>query len=144
MCYSVAFSTTSEEDFEMHGPFYYIAPIAENERESEVLGYPNRWYVGCRYGGCSCHFWHTDQYTAVPTFKPLEHWQSEEDPEDVEATTAFFDLVARVVTEGHRIDVMDMSQDMMPQYVMTLPVSLGAVPREMLRFYNGWRFDFMA
>lgn len=143
MCYSVSFSTTSQEDFSVHGPFYYIVPLQERERDWEVLGYPHRWYVGCRYGGCSCHFWHTDNYNEVPSFQPLEPWMEEEDPEDVEATTAFFDLAARIVAEGHRFDVADMWADMMPQYVRTLQVSLSKVPRRLLRFYNGWRFDLI-
>lgn len=143
MCYSVTFSTTSTEDFAVHGPFYYIDALPSNAREFDVLAYPHRWYLGSRYGGCSCYFWHEDPYNYMPDFTPPEPWMGEQDPEDVEATTAFFNLVARVVGGGHRIDVVDVSDDMMPQYVERLEVSLGNVPQQMLRFYNGWRLDFL-
>lgn len=113
-------------------------------RDTELLAYPHRWFLTCRYGGCSCHFWHSDYREEAPDFGPLEPWMGEEDPEDVEATSAFFELVARIVGEGHRIDVTDMSDEMMPQYVRSIHVSLREVSRENLRFYDGWRLDFGA
>lgn len=143
MCYVVAFSTTCADDLAQDPDgHYYIVPLPQDDfAHAENLAYSNKWFLGCRYGGCSCHFWHESRLNAEPDFKPLEAWMPEEDEEDMASTAAFFDFVSSLVLKGYRVDVVDMLEDMMPQYVRSREVSIRDVPREFFRFYDGWRFD---
>ena len=145
MCYTVFFSTTSDEDLSEagHGLFtpYRTDGHTWEEEAIELLAHPNRWYLECRYGGCSCHFRHIESYIA--TFglpgDPLPGGQ-DEDEDDIESTAAFYDLIKRLVDEGHDIDVIDVWSDTPNERVQTMDVSLSEVTRDTFRFFASHRF----
>jgi hypothetical protein len=139
MCYSVYFSTDSSEDLaKSPSVFYSVCPF-EVESDSQVvdlLGYTQRRFLESRYGGCSCHFRHS----MTEEFGPVEDWDPE-DADDVEATEHFYDLLSRILAEGHRLDIVDIWTDTPVQDVRSIDVFLHRLPRDQFRFLEGIRFE---
>jgi len=112
-----------------------------------MLAYPRQWYLQSRYGGCSCHFRHVIYHEGSgPAFGVPEDWCSE-DEDNIEDTAAVYDLLCRLVAEGHRVDLVDFwngewSGDGAMEEV-TVTVRLSEVPREAFRFFEEYRFDFL-
>ncbi len=143
MCYSVYLSTTSTEDLsKITSPHFKLkeAVRAEEGPSLDLLEHPHKWYLVCRYGGCSCYFRHleTDE---EPYFWAPQDWYPE-DADDLESTAAFYDLIVRLIAEGHQVDVIDQWESDDPGELNTIPVSLNAVPRETFRFIADHRFVF--
>lgn len=154
VCNVIFLSTTSDEDLSLTGGgLFRLYRVALDERETAVrtLKHPHRWYLECRYGGCSCHFRHSDNIqfegsspVAVdPTFGPPEEWCPEDD-DDLESTAAFYDLLLRLIGVGHQVDVVDVWNGDDSGAVRTMSVSLSSVPREHFRFFESYRFDLTA
>ena len=135
-------STTSEANLEASdGVHYLLHAVTDEEREAAVehLAYRSRWFVACRFGGCSCHF------RSFVEGNPREFWEPqdwfEEDPEDVEATRAFYDLVSSLVGHGHQVDIVTVwSGDAVRHQ---FDVSLSEVSREAFGFMDGTRFELV-
>ncbi len=141
MCYAIYVSTTSREDFgELPSKLYQFLQITpEDDPIYCVLEHPNLWRVACPHGGCSCHFRHlacggSDQY-----FGPPQDWHPE-DAADIEATGAFYEVIERLITEGHNVDLVDWWNDTPSEEISTLDVSLGEVSQEEFRFFENCRF----
>jgi hypothetical protein len=84
-----------------------------------------------RFGGCSCHYRHdTNGLGFGPTEKCVD-----EDPEDVEATRHVYDLLHRIVTEGHQIDLLDVWESR--EQGIRLIIELDRAPRDHFRFLEG-------
>ena len=140
MCHTVFISTTSDEDFsEIESDDFGICqPRDETDGEAlQLLAYPHRWYLESQYGGCSCHFRHA---LAGAGFAPVEDW-CPEDTDDIEATGHFYDLLQRVLAEGHQLDVVDLWNGAAEEEVRTIDVELSTVPRDHFRFLNGFRLE---
>jgi hypothetical protein len=131
----------------------YIAPEKGPEYEEEILAllsFPKRWYIHCRYGGCSCHFRHmggiglsfgtpeSDAYFSAP-----EDWLSEDDG-DVVSTMAVYDALFKMIKEGHHLDLIDYFEGINPKDITMQNVSLRNVPRNTFRFFGGVKFTFSA
>ncbi len=105
MCYSIYMSTTSEEDFSKNEcELFFLCPLenASDFESAKVLAHPNRWFLMCQYGGCSCHFRHD---TGQIGFGPVLDWYPEDD-DDVEATQAFCETYYTGFSEGYQVDFL--------------------------------------
>lgn len=86
------------------------------------------------------------QEGSEPAFGVPEDWCHEADA-NIEDTAAVYDLLCRLVAEGHRVDLVDFwngewSGDESMEEV-TVTVKLSEVPREAFRFFEEYRFDFV-
>jgi|SRR5579862_5611277 len=138
MCHVIFMSTTSTQDFSgVDGEHFLLERLAEVETEpaARVLGYPNRWFLAGRYGGCSCHFRHFLRENPPEFWEPQEWF--EEDAEDVDATRAFYDLMVGLVNSGHDLDLGIAWEGEVAS--RTMEVSLREVSREAFRFLDGSR-----
>jgi hypothetical protein len=156
MCYVIYLSTTSDEDLGLLPQDDYIISRpteADPPAILALLSHPNQWVMLCRYGGCSCHFRHSSRgwlpgaksgtgvEASLPYFSPVEDW-SPEDDDDVDATARVYDLVSRVVAEGHSMDLIDVLEGVVREEIRTLDVSLGSISRESFRFFENYKFVF--
>ncbi|RYG46019.1 hypothetical protein EON79_11200 [bacterium] len=60
------------------------------------------------------------------------------------ATIAVYDLLARLLAQGHRVDVLDVWSATPPEEIETMGIALGDVPRDHFRFFEGVRFELSA
>lgn len=140
MCHITFVSTTSEADFRgVDEPHFHLYPVEADEQEEAAtrLSYPHRWYLEGRYGGCSCHFRNWVRQNPPEFWEPQDWF--EEDPEDVEATRAFYDLIARLVGEGEKVDIVTVWEG--EDVLHDRELSLSEVSREAFRFMDSIRFD---
>jgi hypothetical protein len=139
MCYTTVFSTTSDEDFsKVQSPYMQCgAPkYAVDDAVAEQLSYPHHWVLISRFGGCSCHFRHDMNGWG---FGPAEEWM-DEDPDDAEATMYVYDLLYRIVAEGHQLDILDVWEGQL-EGIRNLLVELDNLPRDHFRFQDGSRME---
>lgn len=142
MCYLIYLSTTSQEDLScLPSNLYHFRSITKEDDPAiiNLLGHPVRWYLECQYGGCSCHFRHLDGRRETDFFPP-EDWFPE-DADDIEATKAVYDVLARLLAEGYRVDLLDIWADTPPEAITVLNVSLSAVDRDSFRFFEHRKFN---
>ena len=144
MCYSIYMSTTSEEHLSsLNSETVRFERIPEdvpsNERPFvDLLNYAHRWYLVSRYGGCSCHYRHLYRSPDMD-FGPPEDW-SPEDEDDIESTQTAYDVFARILREGSRLDVLDVWTDSQVEDIESIEVQLSQIPRDSFRFFEGYRF----
>ncbi len=142
MCNLVYFSTTSAEDFLLieSDDFSIERPEADQfGSDLGALAYSNRWLLICQYGGCSCHFRHVIE---PGEFTEPQDW-SPEDDDDVEATKSAYDFFARIVMEGHFLDIIDVWPGADTASFPTFDVPLSSVSRDTFRFFENCRFEVM-
>ena len=150
MCNIVHISTTGPEDLSQAPECGWLlsAPDPSEYPDSQgLLRFPHKWYLQGRYGGCSCHFRHTIYSEAQPpTFGVPEDWYPE-DPENIEDTGRVYELLTRLVREGHRVDVLDSWNGEWTgdktEDVETVTVKVSELCREEFRFFEGYRLDFV-
>lgn len=145
MCHVIHVSTTSLEDFLQLPTDHYRFEQPDEATDKESLGllkHPNKWYLSGRHGGCSCHFRHFHGFGLVSDFWPPKDWYPEDDDE-IEATAAVYDVFARIVAEGHQLDMLDTWNDEGLDSVVSISVSLSQVPRESFRFFENYRFEMV-
>lgn len=143
MCYLIYMSTTSPEDLSPSGGGLFRlfrVDAANQEPALTPLRHPRRWYLESKQGGCSCHFRHWMEVNGDEFGPPVEWFP--EDEEDVESTTAFYDVIARLVSEGHDVDLVDVWNGTDAEAVRAVDVSLSDVDRESFRFFESARFAF--
>jgi hypothetical protein len=141
MCYLIYLSTTSQEDLSrLPSKLYYFRPLTEEDDPAiiNLLDNPVRWYLECQYGGCSCHFRHLDGGSETDFFPPAD-WMPE-DADDIEATKAVYDVLARLLAEGHKVDLVDIWENTPPEAITVLDVSLSEVDRDSFRFFEHRKF----
>jgi hypothetical protein len=140
MCYALLLSTTSTEDLARFntGSLRFEAAIPAR-LSSEKLLYPNKWYVGSRTG-CSCSFRHL----AGPEFDfgVPQDWFPEEQL-DIEATLQFIGVVRSLLSNGARVDCIDLWEGQDAEVTPWVSVNLGLILDEEFRFYENHHFDFM-
>jgi hypothetical protein len=139
VCHTTFLSTTCAPDFRgINDKHFHLFPLTEVDDQvpARCLQFPYRWSLECRYGGCSCHFrnWVKEN---PPEFWEPQDW-FEEDPEDIEATQAFYDFMESLVGRGERLDIVTVwsGDDLFGE----LEVSLSVVSRAAFRFMDGYRF----
>jgi len=138
MCYIVFFSTTSNEDFSKVPSEHFQIGRPDPKEDLSLLAYEHRWELLSRYGGCSCHYRHTIKELG---FGPVVDWFPE-DEDDVVATGGVYDFFTRLLSEGHRVDVVDLWTDTANEDVASVEVVLGALPRVHFRFLEAVKFAF--
>ncbi len=147
MCYILYLSTDSEEDLSLLPHDHYMIsrlPVDWEEDSDAIacLGYPNKWLMDGQYGGCSCHFRHLGEESMM-RFGPPEDW-CPEDADDVGATIGAFQLFSRLTGEGHGVDVVDVWSGKPREKVHELEISVGEMPDEDFRFFENYKFNFVA
>ena len=141
MCYSIYLSTTSQDDLsQLPSKLYRFLPITSEDDPDiiQLLDYPVKWYIQCQYGGCSCHFRHLGEGSSID-FSPPEDW-CPEDADDVEATKAVYDLLAGMLDNGYRVDLIDVWSNTSPEAITPLDVSLNEVTQDAFRFFENYQF----
>src|SRR5262245_42174927 len=107
MCYMIYLSTTCPEDLGLLPSNIYRFQRLTTENDpviTDQLDYPFRWRLEGRYGGCSCHFRHLGG--ELLEFAPPADWLPE-DADDIEATKAVYDVLGRMLADGHKVDLVD-------------------------------------
>ena len=144
MCYVIYLSTSSGEDFLQLPTDLYRFEHADAPGEAQAIGllkYANKWLLLCRYGGCSCHYRHlAGSVGREPEFGPPEDWCPEDD-DNIESTAAVYDVFARILAEGHRLDVLDIWNGENLEAVTSIAVSLSSVPRQAFGFFENYQFE---
>jgi hypothetical protein len=140
MCYALLLSTTSTEDLAKFntGSLRFETAIPARLSADKLL-YPNKWYVGSRTG-CSCSFRHL----AGPEFDfgVPQDWFPEEQL-DIEATLQFVSVVRSLLSNGARVDCIDLWEGHDAEAIPWVSVNLGLITDEEFRFYENHHFDFM-
>lgn len=149
VCYIISFSTTSLEVFTLRKletmKFEPIEADGDAYREPSVenLRFPKRWYLICRYGGCSCHFRHVPAFSEEdPTFEAPQAWFPE-DADDIESTEAAYEFFKGLVESGHEVDRVDAWNDRPADSIQTVLVNLSEITRQSFRFIEGYHFNFI-
>ncbi len=142
MCYCVLLSTTADKDLSADNvPPYVIFQRDLSHCETgaaEVLRYPRKWFVGVK-SACSCTFRHL---SAVHLgFAAPEEWYPEE-PEEIEATKQFYDVVVQLLSAGKKVDCVARWAGSPKDAVKHLDVNLATVSREAFRFFENHHFIF--
>jgi hypothetical protein len=143
MCYQIYVSTTSEEDLAALPTdlFRFELPTADDRPDIlQLLAYPHKWYLACRYGGCSCHYRHLGEGSDF-SFDQPQDWMPE-DSDDVESTQGIYDLVERLLAAKQGVDLVDVWEDPAAIRVTTLSVKLSDVSRDAFRFFANHKFVF--
>ena len=140
MCYTIYLSTTSPEPLdEDPSKLYHFWRVEDEDPEIvALLNHPNRWFLECQYGSCSCHFRHLMAENQL-AFGPPVDW-SPEDGDDVEATVAVHGVFKRILASGHKLDLVDAWNSTPPEDVITQEVSLSDVPADHFRFFERHKF----
>ena len=142
MCYLLYISTTSLEDISrLPSKLYHFRPLTKADEPAIVrlLDHPQRWFLECQYGGCSCHFRHLCAGNERD-FSPPADWFPEE-ADDIEATKAVYDVLARLFASGYKVDLLDLWEDTKPDAITTLDISLSTVDRAAFRFFESYKFN---
>ena len=142
MCYVIYLSTTSQDDLSRLPPkLYRFCRLTGTDDPAIVnlLENPVRWYLECQYGGCSCHFRHFHGEQETDFCSPAGWFPEDED--DIAATKAVYDVLQTLLTEGHRVDLLDIWLGTQPDAVTVLELSLSTVDRDSFRFFENVKFN---
>lgn len=141
MCYSLYISTDSTEDLRSRNTDFVTFQKAEDYEFKapeilKILEFPHKWFVGSK-SGCSCTFRHL--FSTDLGFGPPEDWY-EEEKDAVDATGELYDVLAEILSLGHRIDCIDMWAGADERDIRVLQVSLDSVARDAFRLFENHRF----
>jgi hypothetical protein len=75
-------------------------------------------------------------------FSPPEDWFPE-DADDIEATKAVYDLLSKMLAEGHKVDLVDVWVGTKPEAITERDVSLSEVDRDSFRFFENRKFNLV-
>ena len=73
-------------------------------------------------------------------FAPPADW-CPEDADDIEATKAVYDVLARLLAEGHKVDLVDIWANTKPEALSVFDVSLSEVDRDSFRFFENRKIN---
>lgn len=141
MCYEIYLSTTSPDDLSnLPCELYHFMPLTQDDLPVIVnlLDNPVRWFLECQYGGCSCHFRHLNDVGEM-YFAPPEDWYPE-DEDNIVATSAVYDVLVGILTDGHKVDLIDAWSNTSLEAITALDVSLSEVDRDSFRFFENRKF----
>jgi hypothetical protein len=144
MCFLIYLSTTSPEDLRLlPSKLYHLLPLSKEDDPAiaNLLENPSQWFIECQYGGCSCHFRHLMTGGDL-WFSPPEDWFPE-DADDIEATKAVYDLLSKMLAEGHKVDLVDVWVGTKPEAITERDVSLSEVDRDSFRFFENRKFNLV-
>jgi hypothetical protein len=141
MCYAVYISTDFEGDLSQHNSeLIHFAKDFSNfdPQVLDLLQYQNPWYVGSR-AGCSCTFRHL--HSIELGFGEPVDWYAEE-PDEIEATKMFYDVVAGLICTGSQVDCIEIWTGAKRDQIKRLAVDVSSISREAFRFFENHHFDF--
>ena len=146
VCYLTLLSTTSDADLSLADtPLLRFDAALPGVPEERHLQFAHRWHVRSA-SGCSCQLRHLMTPTEDFGFCEPEDWFPE-DPQDVEATRNFAKIMRDLVGRGARVDCVDAwahgGAEPAP-LAGDIEVNLCEVPAESFRFFENWRFRFVA
>ena len=142
MCYSIYLSTSFEGN--LSG---YNSDLIRFEKDTtgcepqilNLLRYDHRWFVGSK-SGCSCTFRHLSSIE-LGFGQPVD-WYAEE-PDEIEATKAFYDVVNNLISAGQMVDCISVWAGANHNQITRLAVEPGSVPKEAFRFFENHHFVFL-
>ena len=143
MCYLVYLSTTNREDLShLSSTLYHFLPLTTEDDLAlvKLLDHPILWYLECQYGGCSCHFRYLCEGNDM-AFAPPADWSPEE-VDDIEATKTVYDVLAKMLADGHKVDIIAVWDDAQAEAITVRDVSLSEVDRDSFRFFENHKFNF--
>ena len=141
MCYSVYISTDFEGDLSRHNSALigFEKDFTNSKPEAlDLLKYQHRWFVGSK-AGCSCTFRHLLS-VELGFGEPVE-WYAEE-PEEIEATKMFYDVVKSLISSGSKVDCIDIWEGTKKDRIKRLAVDLPSISRDAFRFFENHHFVF--
>jgi hypothetical protein len=146
VCYLTLLSTSADTDLSQSDtPLLRFSAAMPGVPEERYLQFAHRWHVRSA-SGCSCQLRHLTSPTEDFGFSEPEDWFPE-DAGDVEATRSFAVLMRELASRGERVDCVDASAHGQPGPVPLagdIEVDLSEVPAASFRFFENWRFSFVA
>ena len=122
-----------------------LQPALKSEPLLENLQFENRWFLTDEHNCCSCEFRHQilfgpDGEEYEPWFSVAEEWM-QEDPERIEGTKLFYDIILDLVRSGFSVDLIDDWAEMFDDYKL-IEVDTNLITRETFRFMEGYVMRF--
>jgi len=141
MCYFLYLSTDDDADLTAHN-----SPLLRFDRNLDqgdkapldLLQFDHKWYVGSK-SSCSCTFrlfFSTDLGFHMP-----QDWCYEE-PDKIEATGQFYDVIGQLVGRGKRVDCLSWWVDTPADKIVSMDVDLAVVTRQTFLFLENHRYVF--
>ncbi len=141
MCYLVYISTDFEGDLSRHNSALISFKKDFTNCEPEVMDlllYKHPWYAGSK-AGCSCTFRHL--LSVELGFGEPVDWY-EEQPDEIEATKIFYDVVANLISSGSKVDCIAIWEGTKKNQIQRLAVDLSSISRNAYRFFENHHFVF--
>jgi hypothetical protein len=142
MCYLVYISTDFEGDLSQHNSALISFEKDFTSADTEIidlLHYKYRWYVGSK-AGCSCTFRHLSSIELG--FGEPVYWY-EESSDEIEATKIFYDEISSLISQGNKVDCIEIWAGTKKDQIKRLEVDLSSVPRDAFRFFENHHFVFI-
>ncbi len=140
MCYSLYLSTNSSADLTRYNSAllnFKRLDAAENA-DLIILRHAQKWYVGSK-SECSCTFRHL--HSVELGFGEPVAWYPE-DSDELQATTELYRVIARLVSEGHQVDCLDIWEGADLKAIPEKVVNLEAVSETAFRLFENYHFVF--
>ena len=141
MCYLVYISTDFEGDLSQHNSALISFEKDFTYYEPEIIDlllYKYHWYVGSK-AGCSCTFRHLSSIELG--FGEPVYWY-EEPSDEIEATIIFYDKVSSLISQGNKLDCIEIWAGTKRDQIKRLEVDLSSVSRNSFRFFENHYFVF--
>lgn len=141
MCYLVYISTDFEGDLSQHNSALISFEKDFTNADTEIIDlllYEYHWYVGSK-AGCSCTFHHLSSIE-LGFGKPV-YWY-EESSDEIEATKIFYDEISSLISQGNKVDCIEIWAGTKKDQIKRLEVDLSSVPRGAFRFFENHHFVF--
>ena len=141
MCYLIYISTDFKEDLSRYDSAFCSFAKDFTGADTEILDlllYNYHWYVGSK-AGCSCTFRHLSSIELG--FGEPVYWY-EESSDEIEATKIFYDEISSLISQGNKVDCIEIWAGAKKDQIKRLEVDLSAVPRDAFRFFENHHFVF--
>ena len=141
MCYLVYISTDFEGNLSQHNSALISFEKDFTNCEPEIIDlllYKYHWYVGSK-AGCSCTFRHLSSIELG--FGEPVYWY-EESSDEIEATKIFYDEISSLISQGNKVDCIDIWAGTKRDQIKHFEVDLSSVPRDAFRFFENHHFVF--
>lgn len=141
MCYYVYLSTDDDMDLTAYNTaiLNFDQNLDQGEKAPlDVLQFAHKWYVGSKTN-CSCTF--RQIYSTEQGFDVPQEWCYEE-PDAIEATKQFYDVVAKLTERGKRVDCVSWWADTPADKLVNMNINLTTVSKETFLFLENHHYIF--
>jgi hypothetical protein len=140
MCYSLYLSTSSSEDLTRYNSELLKFQRLDKAENAGLIILRNRqrWYVGSK-SECSCALRHLPS-VELGFGEPVAWYP--EDADDLKATAELYRVIARLVSEGHQVDCLDIWEGADLTAISEQVVNLDAVSETAFRLFENYHFVF--